>query len=268
MNAAERGRPALIVGALAAVAVVLAACQGDPLASAEAGPPTTSTVAAASVSVSVPDGTKDVGTESVISVKATGGALSSVAVATADGKRTLAGAVSSARVVWTSSGRLLPGTTYKVSATARNAAGLESTQTSTFSTVTPEKEINYTVTPDGWTVGAGMPVQVRFDAPVPSAQVKADIESRLTMTVTPKQPGAWGWISDRVLMFRPQSYWQAGTKIKVDAPSQASRFPRLVHHGGQRREAHDWLPTSHASRPGPAHDDSDREWRGRAHLPR
>ena len=37
------------------------------------------------------------------------------------------------------------------------------------------------------------------------------------MTTVPAQVGGWYWVDDRTVHYRPQEYWQAGTKITVDA---------------------------------------------------
>jgi lipoprotein-anchoring transpeptidase ErfK/SrfK len=59
-----------------------------------------------------------------------------------------------------------------------------------------------------------MPAIIRFDVPIEN---KASIEKHLHVTSVPAQPGAFHWISDTEVHWRPQSYWQAGTKVTVDA---------------------------------------------------
>jgi lipoprotein-anchoring transpeptidase ErfK/SrfK len=66
----------------------------------------------------------------------------------------------------------------------------------------------------GQTVGIGMPVIVRFDVPVSD---KASIERHLHVVSRPAQKGAWHWISDTEVHWRPAKYWQAGTKVTVNA---------------------------------------------------
>ncbi len=63
------------------------------------------------------------------------------------------------------------------------------------------------------TVGVGMPVIVTFDVPVTD---KASIEKHLSVTSSPRQPGAWHWISDNEVHWRPRTYWKAGTDVSVD----------------------------------------------------
>ena len=58
-----------------------------------------------------------------------------------------------------------------------------------------------------------MPVIVTFDVPVTD---KASIEKHMTVSATPRQPGAWHWLSDTEVHWRPKAYWQAGTDVSVD----------------------------------------------------
>jgi lipoprotein-anchoring transpeptidase ErfK/SrfK len=64
--------------------------------------------------------------------------------------------------------------------------------------------------------GVAMPVAVRFDEEVPES-ARPGVEKRLFFTSTPSQPGAWRWFTGREVLYRPQSYWQPGTKLSVRA---------------------------------------------------
>ena len=59
-----------------------------------------------------------------------------------------------------------------------------------------------------------MPAIIRFDVPVTN---KASIEKHLHVTSVPAQPGAFHWISDQEVHWRPEQYWQSGTKVTVNA---------------------------------------------------
>ncbi len=99
---------------------------------------------------------------------------------------------------------------------ARNIEGTKRTVRSRFHTVdlTLDQQTYPSVAPlNGETVGVGMPVIVTFDIGVTD---KANIEKHLKVTSTPKQPGAWHWISDHEVHWRPKNYWRAGTDVTVD----------------------------------------------------
>ena len=64
-----------------------------------------------------------------------------------------------------------------------------------------------------------MPVSVQFDSQVMTKAMRADVEKRVKVTTSPRQAGAWGWLDNRQLMWRPPSYWKPGTSVDaVKAP--------------------------------------------------
>jgi lipoprotein-anchoring transpeptidase ErfK/SrfK len=72
--------------------------------------------------------------------------------------------------------------------------------------------------PSGGVVGVGMPVIVQFDSPVSTKARRAAVEKLVKVTAVPVQPGSWGWLDDRQLMWRPERYWAAGTRVSVSTP--------------------------------------------------
>ena len=143
------------------------------------------------------------------------GRLRSVKVTSPAGQ--LPGDLSADGSSWTASGRLEPGTTYTVSSVAERSDGKVKRSSSRFSTVdlTLDQQTYPSVAPlAGETVGVGMPVIVSFDVAVTD---KATIEKHLKVTSTPRQKGAWHWISDHEVHWRPAQYWKAGTDVTVDA---------------------------------------------------
>lgn len=67
---------------------------------------------------------------------------------------------------------------------------------------------------DGGTFGIGQPVVVQFDEPIidRAAAVRA-----LTVTTDPPAEGAWRWVQDDEVHWRPKAYWTPGTKVTVAA---------------------------------------------------
>ena len=216
---------ALAVAALAGV-TVLAGCSGS------ADSPRTDNVAASSSSSSsssssatptpaelrispAKDATDVLPSEPVV-VKATTGSLGEVAVTDAKG-RSVAGALG-ADGSWTSSARLAPSAAYTVTAKATGPDGTPSTTTSTFTTLKPKVTATYGILNAGETVGVGMPVSIQFDSAVATAKLRGEVEKLVKVTTSPKQTGAWGWLDNRQLMWRPVNYWKPGTKVSVSAP--------------------------------------------------
>jgi lipoprotein-anchoring transpeptidase ErfK/SrfK len=215
--------------ATAAVAVaataILAGCSGvvqspatDNVA-AGAGSSTSSSPAAtptpAELSITpAKDATDVLPTEPVV-VKATSGTLGEVTVTDAKGHQ-VEGALG-ADGSWTSRGRLAPSAAYTVTAAATGPDGTPSTTTSTFTTLKPKVIATYGILNSGETVGVGMPVSIQFDSAVTTRELRAEVEKLVKVTTSPEQTGAWGWLDNRQLMWRPASYWQPGTKVTINA---------------------------------------------------
>jgi lipoprotein-anchoring transpeptidase ErfK/SrfK len=150
-----------------------------------------------------------------VEVRATTGSLGQVTVKDSAGKP-VDGHVQGG--AWHFTGRLRPGTAYTVTVTATGPDGRASTTTSTFTTLTPKVTATYGILSAGQTVGVGMPVRIQFDSPVATKAMRAQVEKLVSVTTTPKQQGAWGWLDDRQLMWRPATYWRPGTTVTVRAP--------------------------------------------------
>jgi len=228
----ERGHsPVVRWGALAATLTLsagLAGCTGTnadetdtPVvhndSTSSASPSATPTPeSAATISANLPDsGTVSVGR--TVELTATDGTFDSVEVTFGKRGRELAGTVSDDQTTWTATERLEPNLRYRVRATAVDADGLETKDTRVFHTdpLTLDQQTYPSIAPlAGEAVGVGMPVIVQFDVGVTD---KASIEKHLKVKSSPKQAGAWHWISDNEVHWRPRHYWQPGTQVSVDA---------------------------------------------------
>ena len=146
-------------------------------------------------------------------IKVADGTLNAVNLTAADGT-TLEGALKGD--AWVLSSRLEPGTDYVARAKAARSDGAVVTKVLRFHTqdLTLQEQAYPSVAPlAGETVGVGMPVVVHFDRPVKD---KAAFERHMKVTTTPAQPGAWHWLGDYDVRYRPKAYWQAGTDVSVD----------------------------------------------------
>ncbi len=181
----------------------------------------------------VTKGASDVPVDTRLTIEAENGTLRKVTVASAEGA--VPGKLSGDKVTWVAGALLEPGTAYAVTTVARRTDGTDVTKQSSFRTVdlTLDQQTYPSVAPlSGETVGVGMPVIVSFDVAVTD---KANIEKHLKVTSTPKQPGAWHWISDHEVHWRPKSYWRAGTDVSVDVdinsvPAGAGIFGQEDRH--------------------------------------
>jgi lipoprotein-anchoring transpeptidase ErfK/SrfK len=181
----------------------------------------------------VEKGAVDVPVDTRLTLESDGGTLRKVTVSSASGP--VPGKLSGDKVTWVAGTLLEPGTDYDVTTVARRSDGAAKTLRSSFRTVdlTLDQQTYPSVAPlNGETVGVGMPVIVSFDVAVTD---RASIEKHLHVSSTPKQPGAWHWISDNEVHWRPKSYWRAGTDVSVDVdinsvPAGAGIFGQEDRH--------------------------------------
>jgi lipoprotein-anchoring transpeptidase ErfK/SrfK len=118
---------------------------------------------------------------------------------------------------WTPDQPLDYGTRYTITATALNSAHQAAKARSTFTTVTPDTRSTPSIGPlAGTTVGVGMPIRVYFDEPV-AENSRAEVERHLKVTSTHPTDGAWNWVDDSEVHYRPSTYWPADTDVTLDA---------------------------------------------------
>ncbi len=185
---------------------------GDPKGESTSEAPATSK---AEISSSIADDAADVKVNRSVRLDVTDGTLANVSVTAGEG--TVNGVLSADKVSWQSTGRLQPATTYRVRGVAVDDAGVRTVYRSQFKTqaLSLDQQTYPSFVPQpGSTVGVGMPVIVRFDVPVTD---HASIQRHLKVTSVPAQTGAFHWISDQEVHWRPRQYWKAGTKVTVKA---------------------------------------------------
>ena len=221
----RRSRWSAAAATLVSTAVLVTACAGapsTPSTSNVAGSPASSssssssaTVVPAELDVTPADGASAVRPDAKVVVKATSGTLQAVTVSDAKGKAVKG---SLAGDTWTSEARMRPDTAYTVSMTAAGSDGTPATTTSTFRTLKPSVTATYGILNSGETVGVGMPVSIQFDSAVATKAMRAQVEKLVSVTTSPKVEGAWGWLDNRQLMWRPKNYWTPGTTVTIKAP--------------------------------------------------
>ncbi|MFI9049264.1 Ig-like domain-containing protein [Streptomyces sp. NPDC053427] len=221
---ARRARRTLAVTALfAAGALALSACGGDAEAGdhdAKNGQAGADAAAAkdasdAKIKVSSKDGATDASINDT-GVTVTGGKLTDVKLTVADSGAPVAGAISADKASWKPGVQLERGTKYKITANAKDAKGRSATENATFTTVSSANSFIGSYTPDdGKTVGVGMPVSFNFDKVITN---KKDVQSHIKVTSSSGQQVVGHWFGAQRLDFRPEDYWQAGSKItmKID----------------------------------------------------
>jgi lipoprotein-anchoring transpeptidase ErfK/SrfK len=167
------------------------------------------------VSIKTPaEGAGDTPTSTEIAFSANNAASTSVALADSTGAA-VEGSLRPDGTAWVPGTQLKYGTTYTATVTA-NGSGKSDTKAVTFTTMKKPGYFVSATTPldDDQVYGVAMPFVLNFDEDVPKDQ-RANVERRLFVTSEPAQAGAWHWHNGHEVHYRPQNYWQPGTKISA-----------------------------------------------------
>ena len=163
-------------------------------------------------------GTEQAAPDQPVTVTADNGRLTGVTLTYGKKNTKAEGKLAADGKSWKSSWTLRPSTTYTVTANGTGDGGKQVTATSTFTTLTPAKKLTSGMSPlDGETVGVGMPVQLLLSRPVSTKAGKVAVEKALEVRMSKPVEGAWYWISDKEVDFRPREYWPSGQKVEVIA---------------------------------------------------
>jgi lipoprotein-anchoring transpeptidase ErfK/SrfK len=200
--------PALLIG--------LSACSSEP-----AAPPPVKVIAdkgtpygdllIPQLTASVKDGAVDVRLDRPVTVSATSGVLGSVTMVNEAGNQ-VEGKLSPDGVTWATTEPLGYNKSYTLTAQSLGLGGVTAEKI-TFETQSPENlTMPYLLPGDGETVGVGQPIAVRFDENIPN---RLAAERAIKVTTVPPVEGAFYWLNNREVRWRPQNYWKPGTAVDV-----------------------------------------------------
>ncbi|MGH3782055.1 MAG: L,D-transpeptidase [Pseudonocardiaceae bacterium] len=164
----------------------------------------------------LPAGTAAINPTTPIVVRAMLGTLQAVNMVNVASGTVVRGTPSPDGTTWTSTEPLGYGSSYRIAATATVRNGVPVQRTVTLTTLSPAAQAYPSLIPasDQAEVGVGQPIVVRFDTAVTD---RTAAEKVLSVTADPPQPGSWFWMSNTEVHYRPQSYWQPGTTVTVNA---------------------------------------------------
>ncbi|MCV7303576.1 L,D-transpeptidase [Mycobacterium barrassiae] len=209
------GWTTLVLLAIAGVVLGVGACGGSPppqqpQAIVDKGTPF-GDLLVPKVQASVTDGAIGVPVESPVTVTADAGVLGAVTLVNEQG-RVVAGEMSPDGVTWSSAEPLGYNRQYTLNAEARGLGGVAQTS-ATFETHSPQNlTMPYVLPNDGEVVGVGQPIAVRFDENIPD---RLAAQQAITVTTNPPVEGAFYWLNDREVRWRPAQYWKPGTSVDV-----------------------------------------------------
>jgi lipoprotein-anchoring transpeptidase ErfK/SrfK len=163
------------------------------------------------VQASVTDGAVGVPVDQPVTVSAGDGVLGAVSLVRQDGTP-VAGQLSPDGLTWATTEPLGYNKRYTLTAEALGLSGVTRNHM-TFQTHSPQNlTMAYVLPNDGEVVGVGQPVAIRFDENIPN---RAAAERAIKVTTNPPVEGAFYWLSNREVRWRPQNFWKPGTAVDV-----------------------------------------------------
>ncbi|WP_283616611.1 L,D-transpeptidase [Mycolicibacterium poriferae] len=215
-NRVRRNRVWLTVAALVpAIALLLTACGGPaeapaPQVISDKGTPY-GDLLVPKLTSSVQDGAVGVSVDSPVTVSAEFGVLGAVSMVNASGEQ-VEGKLSEDGLTWQTTEPLGYNKSYTLNAQSLGLGGATSRQM-TFETHSPENlTMPYVLPNEGEVVGIGQPVAIRFDENIPN---RLAAQRAITVKTNPPVEGAFYWLSNREVRWRPADYWEPGTAVEV-----------------------------------------------------
>ncbi|WP_280266111.1 L,D-transpeptidase [Nocardia wallacei] len=105
------------------------------------------------------------------------------------------------------------GRTYRLQAEAVGLGGAVS-NTLSFTTLSPRNRTHPWLLPgEAEVVGIGQPVAVQFDENIPDRRAAQDA---IKITTNPPVEGAFYWVNNREVRWRPEHFWAPNTRVTVD----------------------------------------------------
>ncbi|MEU8894817.1 Ig-like domain-containing protein [Nocardia sp. NPDC048505] len=105
------------------------------------------------------------------------------------------------------------GKTYRLQADAIGLGGANSTALSFTTTSAGNQTKPYLIPGEGEVVGIGQPVAIQFDENIPNRKAAQDA---IKITTEPAVEGAFYWVNNREVRWRPENFWAPGTKVTID----------------------------------------------------
>lgn len=210
-----RKRRLSLVAAMFSVAVCGVACTGDQSAAPakvifDKGTPFADLLVPKLTS-SVADGAVGVTVDAPVTVTVADGVLGAVTMVNGNG-RTINGQLSPDGLRWSTTDQLGYNRRYTLNVKALGLGGAATRQMA-FETSSPAHlTMPYANPGDGEVVGIGEPVAIRFDENIAN---RAAAEKAITITANPPVEGAFYWLNNREVRWRPEHFWKPGTTIDV-----------------------------------------------------
>ncbi|MGW8954463.1 Ig-like domain-containing protein [Streptomyces sp. NPDC055709] len=148
--------------------------------------------------------------------------------------RYLAGELSVDGARWRSTGPLAAGTRYTVKVSTEDGHGAPGVRTVTFETASPKRILDVALGPKAGTYGVGQPITAELSAPVAAKEARAAVERALKVQSWPGVEGAWHWVDDKKLHYRPKEYWPTGAVVEVHSNLEGVKVGDHLYGGAAK----------------------------------
>ncbi|MFE6412753.1 Ig-like domain-containing protein [Streptomyces sp. NPDC057837] len=205
--------------AVSCTLLVIALCAGATACGSDGNPLSARPYDAADqISFNTPDGHKKADPDKPLEVVAedSGGRITDVTAHDASGRH-VAGELAADGGRWHSTSPLAANATYTVRVSTEDEDGAPGRKVLTFDTGRPatQKRLDVTFGPKKGTYGVGQPITAELSQPVRDTAQRSVVERALKVTSTPATDGAWHWVDDKKLHYRPKDYWPAQATVQV-----------------------------------------------------
>ncbi|MFD3869694.1 Ig-like domain-containing protein [Streptomyces sp. NPDC058623] len=163
-----------------------------------------------------------------VTVKGNESRITDVTVVDTHGRR-LAGELSAKGDRWHSTASMAAGVHYAVTVTTENGSGAQGQRTLAFDTTPADGVLKVEFGPDEGKYGVGQPITAELNEPVKDKAARAVVERALVVDAADGVEGAWHWIDDKNLHFRPKDYWPANTSVTVRSNLEGVRVSDELH---------------------------------------
>ena len=163
------------------------------------------------LTATVEDGAVGVPVDQPITLSVQGGVLGTVSMLDQEGEA-VEGVMSPDGLSWSATEPLGYNERYTITAQSLGLGGIVSEAINFKSHSPANLTMPYLSPGDGSVVGVGQPIAVRFDESIPD---RAAAEKAITVVTDPPVEGAFYWLSNSEVRWRPQNFWEPGTRVTV-----------------------------------------------------
>lgn len=133
---------------------------------------------------------------------------------------------------WHSTSPLVADASYTIRVSTESVDGAPGRKVLALTTGKPaSKSLGVVFGPEAGTYGVGQPLTAELTEPVKDPARRAVVERGLKVSSTPSVAGAWHWVDDKKLHFRPKEYWPENATVRVRSTLEGVRIDERLRGG-------------------------------------